>query len=376
MTDIEEKEILSPKRLKWNSLTPEEQSYLSWFPKYIESLEHCIKLNGDFTRNLALTVANDWGASSDPSTWSKSNYNDYDKVKSILKQMIREWSDEGEDERNVSMNRILKYLETKYPRVIERQHIKILIPGSGLGRLNFELVKRGFWCQGNEFSYHMLLASNFLLNHSYTKNHYSIYPMIHNFSNQQNKLFQTRPIYLPDLHNKTELLELQTKYPEIQVGELMSIASGSFTDLYGPNDLSISEHYSQDPQASEFRKSNENQFDIVITQFFLDTSSNIIEYLKTLNHTLKPNGTWINFGPLLWHFEEIDDVYEIKHADGTIKPSPVKGLELSRDDLIELCKNWFDFNHHETGIESGYSSDPKALGGWKYKCEYWIATNK
>jgi len=324
-----------------------------------------------------MTVANDWGATSDPTQWAKSGYGDYDKVKYVFKQMLREWSDDGGvTERNISFDRIFKYLEEKYPKVEERQFIKILVPGAGLGRLNFELVKRGFWCQGNEFSYHMLLASNFLLNHSYTKNHYSIFAGIHSFSNQKDRSLQTRPIFLPDLHNQTELLELQKKYPTIPVGELMSIASGSFTDLYGPDDLALSDHYSKDPTASEFRKQNENQFDIVITHFFMDTASNIIEYLKTLSHTLKPGGTWINFGPLLWHFEDAEDVYEIVRNDGSKVPAPVKGLELTRDDFIELSKHWFDFEYHESDIECGYSSDPKSLGGWKYKCDYWIATNR
>lgn len=374
--DYARKELLSPRRLKWKSLTQQEQSLLPWFPEYLQVLEHCIKLNGEFTRNLATTVANDWGASSDPSQWAQCGYEDYDKVKYVFKQMLREWSEDGHEERDVSFTKIFQYLETKYPNVVERQHVKILIPGSGLGRLNFELVKRGFWCQGNEFSYHMLLASNFLLNHSYTRNHYSIFPLIHNFSNQLNRSLQTRPIFIPDLHNQTELINLQTEFPSIPVGELMSIASGSFTDLYGPDDLSISDHYSKDENASEFRLQNANQFDIVITHFFMDTASNVIEYLKTLNHTIKQGGEWINFGPLLWHFEDAEDVVEIIKQDGTKVPTPVKGLELTNQDFLELAQNWFEFKHHEKQIEVGYSSDPKGLGGWKYKCDYWIATKK
>lgn len=374
--DYARKELLSPRRLKYKSLTQDEQDLVPWFPEYLKVLEHCIKLNGDFTRNLALTVANDWGAVPDPSQWAQCGYEDYDKVKYAFKQMLREWSDDGEEERNISFDRILNYLENKYPNVVERQHVKILVPGAGLGRLNFELVKRGFWCQGNEFSYHMLLASNFLLNHSYTKNHYSIFPGIHSFSNQKSRSLQTRPVFLPDIHNQTELIELQKQFPEVPVGELMSIASGSFTDLYGPEDLAISDHYSKDHNAVEFRKQNEKQFDIVITHFFMDTASNSIEYLKTLNHTLKSEGAWINFGPLLWHFENAEDVYETTRDDGSKVPTPVKGLELTRQDFIDLLGNWFEIIHNEAEIESGYSSDPKALGGWRYKCDYWIATKK
>ncbi len=42
--------------------------------------------------------------------------------------------------------------------------ISVLVPGAGLGRLAFEIARRGYTCQGNEFSLFMLFASNFVLN--------------------------------------------------------------------------------------------------------------------------------------------------------------------------------------------------------------------
>lgn len=42
---------------------------------------------------------------------------------------------------------------------------RVLVPGCGLSRLLFEVVKRGYGGQGNEFSYQMLLVSNYMLNH-------------------------------------------------------------------------------------------------------------------------------------------------------------------------------------------------------------------
>ena len=40
-----------------------------------------------------------------------------------------------------------------------------MVPGTGLSRLLMEVVKRGYGGQGNEFSYQMLLVSNYMLNH-------------------------------------------------------------------------------------------------------------------------------------------------------------------------------------------------------------------
>lgn len=42
--------------------------------------------------------------------------------------------------------------------------VKVLVPGAGLGRLAFEIARKGYQCQGNEFSLFMLFASNFVLN--------------------------------------------------------------------------------------------------------------------------------------------------------------------------------------------------------------------
>lgn len=52
--------------------------------------------------------------------------------------------------------------------------IRILVPGAGLGRLTYELAYRGYYCEGNEFSLFMLVASNFVLNKCIVENQYTI----------------------------------------------------------------------------------------------------------------------------------------------------------------------------------------------------------
>ena len=48
--------------------------------------------------------------------------------------------------------------------LVRSNKVRVLCPGAGLGRLVFEVVCRGYACQGNEFSYFMLFVSNFILN--------------------------------------------------------------------------------------------------------------------------------------------------------------------------------------------------------------------
>lgn len=47
------------------------------------------------------------------------------------------------------------------------------------------------------------------------------------------------------------------------------------------------------------------EFNCVATCFFIDTANNIFDYVNTIYTTLKPNGIWINYGPLLFHYREM-----------------------------------------------------------------------
>ncbi len=44
-----------------------------------------------------------------------------------------------------------------------------------------------------------------------------------------------------------------------------------------------------------------------MTCFFIDTAKNIIDYIETIHNVLKTGGVWINFGPLQYHFAEIQE---------------------------------------------------------------------
>lgn len=77
--------------------------------------------------------------------------------------------------------------------------VKILVPGAGLGRLTYELAYRGYYCEGNEFSLFMLVASNFVLNKCIVENQYTLYPWVHQFVNNASRKDQVMPITFPDV---------------------------------------------------------------------------------------------------------------------------------------------------------------------------------
>eukprot|EP00593_Proboscia_inermis_P015272 CAMPEP_0171319186 /NCGR_PEP_ID=MMETSP0816-20121228/94449_1 /TAXON_ID=420281 /ORGANISM="Proboscia inermis, Strain CCAP1064/1" /LENGTH=211 /DNA_ID=CAMNT_0011814577 /DNA_START=150 /DNA_END=783 /DNA_ORIENTATION=+ len=49
------------------------------------------------------------------------------------------------------------------------------------------------------------------------------------------------------------------------------------------------------------QQSTEDQYAAVVTCFFIDTATNIYEYILTIANALQDDGLWINVGPLQWH---------------------------------------------------------------------------
>ncbi len=91
-------------------------------------------------------------------------------MRSTLRQCVRDWSEEGAAERSACYGPILSELERLYPDRAARAAVKVLVPGSGLGRLVWEMAYRGFQAVGNEFSYQMLLGAFLILNCCKEKN--------------------------------------------------------------------------------------------------------------------------------------------------------------------------------------------------------------
>jgi carnosine N-methyltransferase len=155
--------------------------------------------------------------------------------------------------------------------------MRTLVPGAGLGRLVFELCCEGFDTEGNEISFHQLLASSYILNFCPEENKHTLFPWIHSFSNHQSRTNHLKSVQIPDVRPGTLLGARET------AGE-MSMSASDFLLLYGS-------------------EGHRNTFDAVATVFFLDTAPNIVRYIEAIRNCLRSGGLLINVGPLLWHFE-------------------------------------------------------------------------
>ncbi|GBE83482.1 Carnosine N-methyltransferase [Sparassis crispa] len=262
---------------------------------------------------------------------------DMDKLRSTLKQFVRDWSEEGRTEREVSYGPMKDALLNHFsgiPRE-ERANFRVLVPGSGLGRLAWDVANLGFACQGNEFSHYMLLPSFFILNRTDAIESHTVYPYVHSFSNLPNNAAMLRPISIPDV--------LPSALPE---GSDFSLVAGDFEEIYGAEDSP------EEPQSG--------QWDAVLTCFFIDTAKNIVNYLRIIHRILAPGGVWINLGPLLWHFEN----------NSTNDPS----IELNIEEVKALARKiGFEISHERT-IDTTYTNNAQSMLGYVYHAAFWTAT--
>ncbi|KAK7460430.1 hypothetical protein VKT23_009149 [Stygiomarasmius scandens] len=261
---------------------------------------------------------------------------DMDKLRSTLKQLVRDWSEEGAEERKMSYEPMKEALLAHFSDIppAERRNFRVLVPGAGLGRLAYDIANLGFACQGNEYSHYMLLTSFLILNRSEQVKMHTIYPYVHSFSNVPNRASMLRAISIPDI------------LPDLPAGSNFSLVAGDFEEIYG------GEADPDEPQSGSW--------DAVLTCFFIDTAKNIVNYLRLIHRILAPGGVWINLGPLLWHWEN----------NNTNDPS----VELDLAEVKELARKiGFEIKNEKT-IDATYTTNSEGMLGYTYRTAFWTAT--
>lgn len=252
---------------------------------------------------------------------------DMDKVRYVLKNLARDWSEEGAPEREETYGPLLEELERVLPVQNRDSPPAVLVPGAGLGRLCLECVRRGYACQGNEFSYYMLLTSSYMLNKCKQGAH-RIHPWVHTSLNHFSDADQLRHLVVP----------------EVDPGEhgtpgMMSMCAGDFLEVYAKED-------------------NLGQWDAVLSCFFLDTAHNFIEYLEVIYGCLVPGGVWVNLGPLLYHWADA----------GSYLPQEELSIESSWE-VVRSCALQTGFQPLREEVRScTYTTDRRSMMQTVYRC--------
>lgn len=344
---------------------------------YLETLENvdkCIRTNADLAemivkfglQSLQVTDVGPNGELTLPPQWKDcARHADVDKARSTLRQFYRDWSAEGAAERSACYGPVKRALaQEKERRRTEgnpsSSRLDVLVPGAGLARLMFDLCLDGYDVEGNEISYHQLLASSYILNFCERAEQHTVHPWIHTFSNHKTRSNHLRGYKVPDVHCATEMSRAGA-----EVGN-MAMTAADFLCYY---------------------QSRTETYDAVASVFFLDTAPNLIRYLQVLYHCLKPGGVLINVGPLLWHFENNPPGHHHHHDDDDDEGSAAGGgqkdsngiadpgsFELSDDEVMALVEHiGFEIESRATGIEAPYIQDPDSMLQTVYRASSWVA---
>jgi len=113
------------------------------------------------------------------------------------------------------------------------------------------------------------------------------------------------------------------------------------------------------------KPANDELYDFIVTQFFIDTGSNVVATLQQIKGLLKPGGKWINLGPLLWS------------GGGSV------AMELNLEEVLELAKEvgfeimidegQVEEKYRRRTVECEYTADRMGTFQRIYHAEFWVA---
>ncbi|THC92419.1 hypothetical protein EYZ11_008109 [Aspergillus tanneri] len=255
---------------------------------------------------------------------------DRTSVSQAMKHFVRDWAEEGSEERQEAFPCVLSTLE-RIPRTSE-QPLRVLVPGAGVGRLAHEIDGlRGFEVTMNEWSAYMNLVYRYMSSIS-TPNSEAFHPYIDWWSH----------------HATTRDLQRSVAFPDRVIDpSSVLLVEGDFTTVFAEDT---------------------GKYDMIVTLFFIDTARNLVSYFETIHQLLRPGGRWINLGPLLY--------------------GSAPFLQLSLDEIIALSEK-IGFQFEETdpscgditltdspvrGLEVAYGRNGRGLSKNAYQAQFWQAT--
>ena len=238
---------------------------------------------------------------------------------------------------------------------------RILVPGSGLGRLALELAAKKFVVQGNDFSLHMLIASDYILNACGADDatdldcRHEISPYLGTTVNRNRVFDVARKILIPDIDPGR--LMCGSVVPGVEAVNF-SMAAGEFLDCYD-------------------KESEYGAWSGIASCFFLDTAVNIVEYFRCFWNLLEPGGCLVNLGPLLFHWTGPNmrpDETRIGQYASSMDSRYLTSIDVCWEDVRQIMINvGFRIEEERVGLDCQYTRDADSFMYTSYRCVYFVA---
>ena len=254
-----------------------------------------------------------------------------------LKHFVRDWADEGSKERDDAFPCILSTLSSLKAEAAADKHLKILLPGSGVGRLGTEVANLGdFQVTLNEWSMYMNVGYRFLESRT-TETPFTFHPFVDGLSH----------------HATTADLLRQVSAPNVSPNPSVLLVEGDFTTAFN---------------------GQEGHYDIIVTHFFIDTARNLMTYFDTIHKLLRPGGRWMNLGPLLYGTGpfvqlSLDEIIAVVEEMGFEFEDVPAGAE---EECGELTFGGDGGKGKVRWTEAEYGFNGRALTRNAYKAQIWV----
>jgi carnosine N-methyltransferase len=266
-------------------------------------------------------------------------------VNGLMRQLVREWSADGEMERrrcfDVAVAAVQRYLPAG---------AQVIVPGAGLGRLVWELAMAGYETSGVEPAMTFLIVGRYVINSLLSHERSTTicpYAMATSGpSNVADAKHLARRVEVPDRHSISRVrkataateADKDAEHPHARLRILSCDFNSVATDM---------------PAAA----------DAVVTCFYIDASGDVVGAVADARATLRPGGVWINYGPLEY------DGTDGGHAKGN--------LRLCADEVIRLVESsGFDVMESKLDDPCTYTQDPQSLLQIGFSCLYFVARLK
>eukprot|EP00578_Thalassiosira_sp_NH16_P012545 CAMPEP_0181125182 /NCGR_PEP_ID=MMETSP1071-20121207/26897_1 /TAXON_ID=35127 /ORGANISM="Thalassiosira sp., Strain NH16" /LENGTH=513 /DNA_ID=CAMNT_0023210575 /DNA_START=9 /DNA_END=1550 /DNA_ORIENTATION=+ len=383
-------------------------------------LDNVLKYSGSMTSQEVLRHRREQGNNrSDAGTTEWVTEDKISKIDSVLKSLSRDWSREGLKERSIVYDRMIGALE-RYMPLDSRDNgsddvdeltdsidqrlsppPRVAVPGSGLGRLAWEIYSRGYSVQGSDFSLPMLLASDFMLNGccagekidgedvggggSSSFKQFGICPWISETKNTTSFGSRIRTVAVPDVDPTA--LQCNTDGDNKRDAPEFTMMAGEFLHLYS---RFLPKHQHDAPEPAE-------KFHAVSCSFFLDTAPSLPHYLLTIYHMLEEGGLLLHFGPLMYHWSGHGGLIPAdvetpansngrRNSNGTnnhkrrnkhLDPRYLSSIDYTWEEVrYMILQCGFEIVEEEMHIPAHYTPDGTSMMKVIYDCVFLVARKK
>jgi carnosine N-methyltransferase len=237
-----------------------------------------------------------WDSAPGLASYNKSGYDD---IYQVFHHVVRDWSAQGAEIRRQLYDPLVSRLVAEQAGHSEpnnngdRQRLQVLVPGSGLGRLAYELARADLSVTGVEVSTVMLSVSFVLFNQPAAvlapTQQLQLYPFLHDdYTNELSSQDRYGSVLVPDVNvSSARVAESKTQH--------LSFLQADFIDMFSPSS-------SRSADDREMRDSPHlAHFDAVVTCFLVDAVNHVEDAVHAIRTALRPGGLWLNCGPLQWH---------------------------------------------------------------------------